>query len=76
MRLIGRRGDNHVSLRFEFSCRTLDRLLADPNVAPSSRGLGRWPFKPETRIRIPLGLPRIYTPHALPLLTTDGQPNL
>lgn len=28
-------------------------------VAPSSSGLGRWPLKPETGIRIPLGPPQL-----------------
>ncbi len=27
-------------------------------MAPSSSGLGRWPLKPETGIRLPLGPPR------------------
>ncbi len=33
-------------------------------MAPSSRGLGHRPFKPETGIRIPLGLPIEYRPRA------------
>ena len=28
-----------------------------PNASPSSRGLGRGPFKAKTRVRIPLGTP-------------------
>ena len=31
--------------------------MASLPVAPSSSGLGRWPFKPVTRVRIPSGLP-------------------
>ena len=52
---VGRRWDFHVSPRFQDRYGLRDHTLAGPDVAPSSRGLGRWPFKPETRIRIPLG---------------------
>ena len=34
--------------------RCYDRVLGSP-LSPSSRGLGRGPFKAKTRVRIPLG---------------------
>ena len=34
-------------------------LSPQPNTVPSSRGLGRGPLKAKTRVRIPLGPPRI-----------------
>ena len=39
-------------------CGVITSLKDRRNAAPSSRGLGRRPFKPKTGIRIPVGLPR------------------
>src|SRR6476660_1227504 len=46
-------------------------LVGSPRASPSSRGLGRGPFKAETRVRIPVGTPHpvfLHPLRALPVL--------
>ena len=47
--------NNEVNIPFQSSCLVARCLLYFDRVPPSSRGLGRRPFKPATGIRIPLG---------------------
>ena len=37
-------------------------FVASPRTSPSSRGLGRGPFKAKTRVRIPVGTPPLFRP--------------
>ena len=61
-RSVVRPGTSMIKLRWSqhqpAPCKASRRQTTSPRMAPSSRGLGHHPLKVETRVRIPLGLPR------------------